>query len=161
MTAIDKEGETVLQKAVGSGSEEVVRLLIEKGAHVTATDRNGETALHKAAGGGSGEMVRLLIEKGADAFPPDDKQLVVSRASVGGGFARSLGAGVVVSTPTNQLAHLALDFQPLEDTVASPEEVRARAIVLQDIFSSFYEMYPPSEFQAPVFSLKKDVLNTY
>ena len=49
-----------------NGHEEVVKLLIEKGAEVNRTGKAGVTALLAASLQGQGEIVRLLIEKGAE-----------------------------------------------------------------------------------------------
>ena len=41
-----QQGDTALLVAAGSGSEEVVSLLLEKGADIKATNEKGPTALH-------------------------------------------------------------------------------------------------------------------
>ena len=41
-----QQGYTALMRAVDSGSEEVAKLLLEKGADVKATNKQGPTALH-------------------------------------------------------------------------------------------------------------------
>jgi ankyrin repeat protein len=55
---------TPLMYAVTKGAEEVVKLLMGKGAEVEAEDRQGRTAVHFAAERGSREMVRELLEGG-------------------------------------------------------------------------------------------------
>ena len=54
------------------GHEEVVKLLIEKGAEVNRTDKAGVTALMAASEQGHGEIVKLLIEKGAEVNRTDE-----------------------------------------------------------------------------------------
>ncbi|KAK5952664.1 hypothetical protein OHC33_006256 [Knufia fluminis] len=59
-----------------------------------------------------------------------------------------------MSTPTDQFAQLTLE-SPLRssDTEMAPaEEIRARALHLQDILSSFEETELPSEYQANIFN---------
>ena len=57
---------TPLHLAAQGGKEQVVRLLLEKGADIEARDRTQQTPLHYAAYSGSEKLVRLLLEKGAD-----------------------------------------------------------------------------------------------
>lgn len=52
--------------AAGRGEEQVVRLLIEKGADVNGCVAFRSSALHLASENGHEQIVRLLIEKGAD-----------------------------------------------------------------------------------------------
>ncbi|OHF02036.1 hypothetical protein CORC01_02615 [Colletotrichum orchidophilum] len=62
---------TALHRAVCSGNESMVRLLLERGADVAKQDGNGSTALHLAAESGSGELLQLLLEKSADPNATD------------------------------------------------------------------------------------------
>ena len=57
--------------AASRGDEQVVRLLIEKGADVNACDADGNYALHHALENGHEQVARLLIEKGADVTACD------------------------------------------------------------------------------------------
>ena len=62
-----KQGRTpLLAAAACDKGEEVVRLLISKGADVTAVEGFQLTALHLAAGANATGLVRLLLEKGLD-----------------------------------------------------------------------------------------------
>ena len=56
-----------INSAAAAGSDEIVALLIERGADVDAQQRGGYTALHSAAANGNQGLARLLIEAGADA----------------------------------------------------------------------------------------------
>jgi ankyrin repeat protein len=58
---------TGLHVAASFGLENIITMLLEKGADATAQDRSGRTALHWAAGSGHEAVVRLLLEKEADA----------------------------------------------------------------------------------------------
>jgi hypothetical protein len=58
--------------AAAFGLEDIVRVLLEKGADVKAKDTNGETALHQAARSGHEATVRLLLEKGANVMAIGD-----------------------------------------------------------------------------------------
>jgi hypothetical protein len=58
-------GATALIRAVGK-SEELVNLLIERGARVDAEDREGVTPLQVAVVGGSAHVVRTLLKHGVD-----------------------------------------------------------------------------------------------
>jgi ankyrin repeat protein len=56
---------TALHRAAERGREEVVGLLIEKGADVDATANNGWTPLHMAAQSGKLSVVKRLVKAGA------------------------------------------------------------------------------------------------
>jgi ankyrin repeat protein len=68
-----------LIKACEGGSEEIVRLLIEKGADVHF---KGETSLEQASIRGSLKLVQLLLEAGAD--PSNDEYLPLNLAARNG-----------------------------------------------------------------------------
>jgi ankyrin repeat protein len=55
-----------INSAAAAGSNEVVALLLERGADVDATQRGGFTPLHSAGGSGNGELVEMLVAAGAD-----------------------------------------------------------------------------------------------
>jgi len=59
-------GETPLMKAALCGREDVVRLLLERGADITKADKTSCTPLHFAAQSGNTEAIRLLLNRGAD-----------------------------------------------------------------------------------------------
>ncbi|CAH0054414.1 unnamed protein product [Clonostachys solani] len=58
-------GSMPLTYAADFGRDEVVRLLLEHGAHIDIREQSGRTALHHAACSGYHEMVADLIERGA------------------------------------------------------------------------------------------------
>lgn len=60
-------GESLLHLAVQAGDEGIVRLLLERGAHVDVHANNGETPLYLAYIGRHDGIGRLLLDKGADA----------------------------------------------------------------------------------------------
>ena len=63
----DKFIGTFLHWATAGGQNEIVKLLIAKGADVNATDGDGDTPLHLAGNTtASTEIAELLISKGAD-----------------------------------------------------------------------------------------------
>jgi ankyrin repeat protein len=62
---------SALIRAAGGGHDEVVRLLIERGAQTNHVDTNGATALIWASKAGKLSTVKLLIERGADPAQPD------------------------------------------------------------------------------------------
>ncbi|KAE8593661.1 hypothetical protein XENTR_v10019251 [Xenopus tropicalis] len=61
-----KSGRSSLIQAVEGGSEELVSLLLQRGAQVNAQTYAGNTALHVASGRGLVEITRLLLRSGAD-----------------------------------------------------------------------------------------------
>jgi len=64
----DDLGETPLMKACrheDSDREEIVGILIAKGAKVNLKDKDNETALHNAADNGSANSIVMLLDKGA------------------------------------------------------------------------------------------------
>ena len=62
----DGEGNTPLFYAVAAGRDQVVKLLLSKGAKVTAKDTKGTTPLHIAAVYDRGQIAEILIDAGAD-----------------------------------------------------------------------------------------------
>jgi ankyrin repeat protein len=63
-----KDGWTALHKAADSGSEEMVTLILQKGAMVDAEDEKGMRPLHLAARKGFLEVVRVLLLSGAQVL---------------------------------------------------------------------------------------------
>ena len=61
----DKQGSTLLKQAIRHGDEEIVKLLLEKGADIHKKGNFGWTPLHSAVEFGNVEAVKLLLEKGA------------------------------------------------------------------------------------------------
>lgn len=59
-------GETLLHYAANRGYNDVVVLLIKKGAAINARDNDGRTPLHEAMSYRRYDIARILIEKGAD-----------------------------------------------------------------------------------------------
>lgn len=57
---------TPLMGASGRGFIDVVRLLLDRGAHVDANDTSGETALMGACYWGHADVAKLLLDKGSD-----------------------------------------------------------------------------------------------
>jgi ankyrin repeat protein len=51
--------------------QEIVRMLIERGANVSAQDKDGRTPLHLASQAGQLEIAQMLIERGADVSAQD------------------------------------------------------------------------------------------
>ncbi|WP_447983493.1 ankyrin repeat domain-containing protein [Nitrospira sp. Nam74] len=64
-------GSSPLILASAKGHSEVVRLLLDHGAHINATDHTGWTPLHAAIYGGHAEVVQLLLERGAQMDQPN------------------------------------------------------------------------------------------
>ncbi len=52
--------------SISSGHEEIVELLVAKGADLNTKDNSGKTPLHEAASSGNQEIVELFVVKGAD-----------------------------------------------------------------------------------------------
>ena len=59
-------GSRPLILAAAKGHQEMVELLLDRGAQVNATDYTGWTPLHAAIYGGHAEVVQLLLDHGAD-----------------------------------------------------------------------------------------------
>jgi len=66
----DKEGRTLLQKAVEAGSLGTAKLLLEHAASVDSVYPDKRTPLHVATAAGNVSMVRLLLEYGAAVDKP-------------------------------------------------------------------------------------------
>ena len=63
---VDSQGTSALMAASEAGDIEVLRLLLEAGAHVNYRDNEGETALALASLRGHVEVVQMLVEACAD-----------------------------------------------------------------------------------------------
>jgi len=59
-------GRTPLGIACADGSNDLVALLLSKGADLTTTNNNGWTPLNVASDSGHAEVIKMLLEKGAD-----------------------------------------------------------------------------------------------
>ncbi|MEN6508850.1 MAG: ankyrin repeat domain-containing protein [Smithella sp.] len=70
----DKDGYTSLHDACMSGTPDVVKLLIDKGADVNAADKKGTTPLMLAVKSNSIPKVEILLERGADIHLLDKKK---------------------------------------------------------------------------------------
>ncbi len=73
--AIDEqnsEGQTALHCAALAGSDEVVTVLLDRGAQTDLQDNSKRTALHCAALAGSDEVVTVLLDRGAQVDVLDD-----------------------------------------------------------------------------------------
>jgi ankyrin repeat protein len=64
--AKDEYGKTKLMKASEKGNFEMVKFLVENGAHPNVKNRSGWTALMYASEKGNFKIVKLLVENGAD-----------------------------------------------------------------------------------------------
>jgi len=67
----DKDGQTALMYAAGTGNDRMVHYLIGAGADVLASTPQGDTALSFAALNDRDTTARLLLEKGAAVDPQD------------------------------------------------------------------------------------------
>lgn len=65
---LNEDGVTYLQVAIENGDEDIVQLLIERGANVNVTDEYGATPLMQVE---SLDLMRLLIERGANVNAAD------------------------------------------------------------------------------------------
>uniref|UniRef100_A0A8B9V1R8 Proteasome 26S subunit, non-ATPase 10 n=1 Tax=Anas zonorhyncha TaxID=75864 RepID=A0A8B9V1R8_9AVES len=74
-TAADQAGRTAgwtpLHIAASAGRDEIVKALLDKGAHVNAVNQNGCTPLHYAASKNKQEIAIMLLENGADPDATD------------------------------------------------------------------------------------------
>lgn len=66
-------GARPLHRAAATGSESIVKLLLEQGVAVNAQCNNGSTALHWAAENGNESVVKLLLQKDARVNIQDKK----------------------------------------------------------------------------------------
>jgi ankyrin repeat protein len=69
--SIDRDGNTPLHRAVGSGRAEVCDALLGRGASVVLANREGRTALHMAAAAGRAQTVEKLVFEGSDVNARD------------------------------------------------------------------------------------------
>lgn len=69
----EHRGVRILQLAIEVNNEEVVRLLIERGAAVDVADMRGWTALHSTAYSGNVALMLLVLQK-TDNMKPTDQQ---------------------------------------------------------------------------------------
>jgi ankyrin repeat protein len=64
----DKFGNTMLHFAVIESNEEIIKLLLNKGADINKQYINGNTVLHEAIKKNSPGIIKLLLDNGADIF---------------------------------------------------------------------------------------------
>jgi hypothetical protein len=98
LSGADRDGRTVLHRAVRCGEPNVVRALLAAGVRVDTRDDLGETPLHWAAATGDRDILEIMLGAlkllpasmaagGADATSPP-RALVEEDATAGGGAAR-------------------------------------------------------------------------
>ena len=71
--AANETGLRPINSAAAASSNDIVALLIERGADVDAAQHGGYTPLHSAAANGNGELVEMLLAAGADATRKSDE----------------------------------------------------------------------------------------
>ncbi|MGB2795946.1 MAG: ankyrin repeat domain-containing protein, partial [Phycisphaerae bacterium] len=76
------DGSTPLMQAAGQGDEEMVRLLLARGAEVNAVDKQGQTALHRAVRHCDYMYGRVLIPSSKDSIPRLAELLVARGADL-------------------------------------------------------------------------------
>jgi ankyrin repeat protein len=66
------QGETALHLAVKSKNQELIKVLIDKGADIEASTNIKATPLHYAASFANAEIINLLVERGANVNALDN-----------------------------------------------------------------------------------------
>src|ERR1044071_1933039 len=69
---LDKDGDTALHGAGGTGNGEIMRMLLDKGADPNAKNKEGGTPLMWAAVFGNDDAARLLLSRGANPSLKDN-----------------------------------------------------------------------------------------
>ena len=59
-------GQPALHRAICSGNESIIRLLLEKGADTTKLDKSGQSVLHIAVENSQEHLVQILLESDID-----------------------------------------------------------------------------------------------
>ncbi|TAL30244.1 MAG: ankyrin repeat domain-containing protein [Alphaproteobacteria bacterium] len=75
-------GETLLSKTVHKGDEQMMRLLLDKGADINGCDDGSKSPLTAAIHMGRHGLLRFLLDKGANPDQPDGKDLLPLTAAV-------------------------------------------------------------------------------
>ena len=82
---LDDTGATALHHAASGGYNDIVQLLLTKGASIEVADKDNSTPLHRAALHGHTSTVKLLLSKGASIEVTDvDNNTLLHRAALDG-----------------------------------------------------------------------------
>lgn len=104
--------------AVGTGSETLVKLLLEAGANVNACDGRQYTALHYAVASGNRGIVNILLYAGANIYAKSDSDLLPVQLATDPAISEHLGARMKSDiegrmSPRPTLAHSSIHMPDL------------------------------------------------
>ena len=94
----DQFGSTPLMKASANGLEEIVELLLERGARMDAIDEDGSTALHQACYCKWPAVARVLIERAQSTSSAEERRALTSKLN---NLGESPACFAVLETPAS------------------------------------------------------------
>jgi hypothetical protein len=137
--ALDKQGGTLLNRAVEGGNLAVIEAVLDAGAEVNTPGKDGRRPLGIAVAAGREDVVALLIERGADPTLVDVGGMLVSEPAAGSGKSADpvrMGTDTGTSKPEQEPDDFNTAAGREEAAVANTLDTASREKIARDLLGA-------------------------